>query len=152
MLQPAGIDRRAQAPGAEGADVQRRIQPAVERLQLGVQRLAAVGTVKVQVVQFHWQVPACHRQLPVLAHLALLGQGVAQLGLPVGGKAGAVQRVDALVIGGVHVQPQHQLQPLFVGQAQAVGQPAPGTTEVAVAVGAPLHDQGFAALGRAGLP
>ncbi|EJT83432.1 hypothetical protein PPS11_35620 [Pseudomonas putida S11] len=75
-----------------------------------------------------------------------------QLRLPVTVQAFTVQLVDALVIGRVHVQPQHQLQALGTRAAQAVGQPAAGTAEIAVAIGAPLHDQGFAALGHGGMP
>jgi hypothetical protein len=85
------------------------------------------------------------------AHVLVLAQRAAQLGLEIAVQAFAIQLLQALVVGRVHVQAQHQFQPLGAGLPQAGGEPAVTAAEIAVAVGAPLHDQGLATLGH-GVP
>ncbi|MNG16586.1 hypothetical protein D3C84_1005140 [compost metagenome] len=83
--------------------MQRLVQLPVEGLQLAVQGITAFGLAKMIVVQLHGQVPAVHRQLPGLAQLLVLAERAPQLRLPVTVQALAIQFVQALVIGRVHV-------------------------------------------------
>ncbi|MNO85786.1 hypothetical protein D3C76_771650 [compost metagenome] len=152
FAQPLAIDLWRKFADVEHADVQRRVELAGKILELALQRLPAIERQKVQVIQLHGQVPAADRELPVFAQCLLSGQRLPQLRLPVGGQPGAVQFIDALVIGRVHAQPQDQIQALGPGQFQAAGEPAIGAAEVGVAVGRPLHDHRVRALAGAGLP
>ncbi|PAV66336.1 hypothetical protein WR25_08903 [Diploscapter pachys] len=91
LLQPRTIDPRRQLAGAERADMQGLVQLPVESLQLRVQRIAPGRVAKVQVVQFHGQVPAGHRQRPFGLELLVLGERASQLRLEVTVQAFAVE-------------------------------------------------------------
>ncbi|MNN48315.1 hypothetical protein D3C81_1627870 [compost metagenome] len=132
--------------------MQGRIELCGKRLELALQFITPGAVLEVQVIQFHGQVPACDRQLPLLAQLPLLRQRLAQLRGPVVGQARAVQLLDALVVRGIHIQAEHQLQAVLPGQVQGLRQPAIGPAEGLVAIGCPLHDQGACTLPGTGLP
>ncbi|MCY1375631.1 hypothetical protein D9M69_630600 [compost metagenome] len=72
--QPLAIHLWREFADVEHADVQWCVELAGKILELALQSLSAIQRQKVQVIQFHGQIPAADGEFPVLAQFLLPGQ------------------------------------------------------------------------------